>query len=414
MTAMDATAISTVVNATATSTVVNATPISTVVNATTSFTTVSDNSDNCTSSIIELENDDASLERLVFLSIFLSLMSIIIIVGNIFVLLAVTRLPKPRRPTRYLVINLAVADLGLGIFILPFSSYNEIVLWPFGEKWCVVHAVGDSLLCISSLYTLCALAVDRFIGVTRPLRYNVIMTDRMVVAMVIVVWLIAWCVSCPPLFGWRQPPSADGTCGISTHVYYVIESCAFGFFLPSIIVMCLYTKIYLVARKHIFDISKNMIPSNIDIDVDSGCGSSFSSSISGSSQDVHISMVTSNCPNQALLLKKIAKIRMEVRAAKTFGKVLGIFVICWMPFILVYPFGSLCSSCVIPELAWDIVFWLGYANSMMNPFVYAMSSPEYRTAFGRLLWCRARNDSQVDVLTSVPRRAPLNVSNDKF
>ncbi|XP_021378627.1 alpha-1A adrenergic receptor-like [Mizuhopecten yessoensis] len=375
------------------------------------------NSERCNTTLLAIyqEEDDGSLERIIIPGVALSLMCIIIIVGNIFVLLVVPRLPKPRRPTRYLVMNLAVADLGLGIFILPLSSYNEIVSWPFGERWCIVHAVGDSLLCMSSLYTLCALAVDRYIGVTRPLRYNVIMTDRMVLVMVIVVWLLASSVSCPPLFGWRQPPPDDPTvCLITTHFSYVIESCVLGFFLPSIVVMCLYTKIYIVARKHIFDISRNIILPNKDQDKDSVSASSFSSSISGSSQDVRISVVTSNCQNQAALLKKVAKIRMEVRAAKTFGKVLGIFVICWMPFIVLYPFGCLCSACVIPEIAWDIVFWLGYANSMMNPFVYVLSSQEYRKVFSRLLWCRNKSESQVDVLNVVPRRGATNVPSEKF
>ncbi|XP_033757250.1 alpha-1A adrenergic receptor-like isoform X1 [Pecten maximus] len=389
----------------------------TTMNASTSMAAIDDtNSDlfNSTSCVIQQEQHDSSLESVVLLGMVFSMMSFIIIVGNIFVLIVVTKLPKPRQPTRILVMNLAVADLGLGICILPLTSYNEIVSWPFGEKLCILYDVGDTLLCIASLYTLCALAVDRYIGVTRPLRYNVIMTDRMAIVMVIMVWLLSWGVSCPPLFGWRQPPPAYQTvCVITSNVYYVIESCILGFFVPSIVVMCIYTKIYLVARKHISNISKNTIILNIDKDSDneSRYGSCFSLCISGSSNESGVTVVTSNCQNQAILLKKI---RMELRAAKTFGKVLGIFVICWMPFILLYPFGFLCSSCVIPEVAWDVAFWLGYANSMMNPFVYALSCPEYRRAFVRLIRCRGTRDSQVSASPCVTRRTDVNVSSGKF
>ncbi|XP_069139377.1 alpha-1B adrenergic receptor-like [Argopecten irradians] len=366
----------------------------------------------CNITLCSVHQEESSLESVIIRSLLFTLMSVITAVGNIFVLLVVVKLPEPRQPSRILVMNLAVADLGLGVLILPASSYNEIVSWPFGETWCIVHSVGDALLCIASLYTLCALAVDRYIGVTRPLKYNAIMTDKMAIAMVVMVWFLAWSVACPPLFGWRQPPPEDPVCLLTSHIYYIISSCIFGFLVPFIVVTCVYTKIYLVARKHICNISKNMISS--DLDPDSGCGSSFSSSVSSSSQDPRVSVVKSNSRNQTAILKKVAKIRMEIRAAKTFGKILGIFIICWMPFIIAYPIGYLCNSCFIPKLAWDVVFWLGYANSMMNPFVYALSCPECRRAFSRLVWCRGKRDSQVNVLPCVPKRQGVNNSNDRF
>lgn len=304
--------------------------------------------------------EDSSLTRIILLSIIFSLMSITILFGNVLVLLAGAWLPKPRRAARLLVINLAVADISLGVLTVPLTSYNELVSWPFGEKWCVVYTVTDTLLCTCSLFTLCAMAIDRYIGVTRPLRYNVIMTDRTVGAMLVVTWVLAWSVSCPPLFGWRQEAPDDPTiCFITTHAYYIIESAICGFFLPCIVVTCLYTKIYIVARKNILEISKTIIPQNNDISAESGDGNSDTTTESNLSSAVsasfNISIVAlpdasqrQTYQNDAAYLQKVAKIKMEIRAAKTFGKVLGAFMICWLPFVLVYPFGkSKHKTCVL-------------------------------------------------------------------
>ena len=82
---------------------------------------------------------------------------------------------------------------------------------------------------------------------------------------------------------------------------------------------------------------------------------------------------------------QVRRFRMETKAAKTLGIIIGCFICCWFPFFTIYLTAAFCSDC-IPELVFDIFFWLGYCNSALNPFIYAMFSREFRGAFKRIFY----------------------------
>ena len=94
--------------------------------------------------------------------------------GNILVLLAVILNRKLRTTTNYIVVSLAVADLFLGSLVLPFSAiYQMEQRWMFGTTFCDIWAAIDVLCCTASILSLCAISIDRYIGVTRPLQHRV-------------------------------------------------------------------------------------------------------------------------------------------------------------------------------------------------------------------------------------------------
>lgn len=76
--------------------------------------------------------------------------------------------------------------------------------------------------------------------------------------------------------------------------------------------------------------------------------------------------------------RKLAKFAKEKKAAKTLGTVMGIFIICWFPFFLLNVISGLLSSVTIPEIVFQIVTWLGWLNSSMNPFIYACCPKDFR------------------------------------
>ena len=82
---------------------------------------------------------------------------------------------------------------------------------------------------------------------------------------------------------------------------------------------------------------------------------------------------------------QVRRFRMETKAAKTLGIIIGCFICCWFPFFTIYLIAAFCSDC-IPELVFDIFFWLGYCNSALNPFIYAMFSREFRGAFKKIFY----------------------------
>ncbi|XP_077992244.1 putative G-protein coupled receptor No9 [Glandiceps talaboti] len=131
--------------------------------------------------------------------------NIIVILGNILVILAVAISRKLRTVTNHFIVSLAMADLLLGLSVLPFSATLEVLsYWVFGNTWCVVWLAVDVLICTASILNLCAISLDRYIAITRPMTYNSIMSPCKAKTLIAAVWIVAFVISFPPLVGWNE------------------------------------------------------------------------------------------------------------------------------------------------------------------------------------------------------------------
>uniref|UniRef100_A0A182K9K1 G-protein coupled receptors family 1 profile domain-containing protein n=1 Tax=Anopheles christyi TaxID=43041 RepID=A0A182K9K1_9DIPT len=81
---------------------------------------------------------------------------------------------------------------------------------------------------------------------------------------------------------------------------------------------------------------------------------------------------------------QVKRFRMETKAAKTLGIIVGGFIFCWLPFFTMYLTRAFCAEC-INSLLFSVLFWLGYCNSAVNPFIYALFSKDFRQAFKRII-----------------------------
>ncbi|CAM4730322.1 unnamed protein product [Leuciscus chuanchicus] len=327
-----------------------------------------ENCPNCTA-IPAFEID---LTKTLALGLVLMLFIIFGVMGNILVILSVACHHNFRSVTHYFIANLAVADLLLSSVVLPFSAASEALgRWVFGRHLCNAWTALDVLCCTASILSLCVISVDRCIAVSYPLQYPSLATSRRALAAVAALWALSAAISVGPLFGWREPmPEDESVCRVNEEPGYAIFSAACSFYVPLAVILSMYCRVYVVARRKTRSMSKSRRKNGLK---------------------EHGVTLRVHCRKEEAVRSKhshftfMIKFFQEKKAAKTLGIVVGCFVLCWLPFFLVLPIGSIFPSHRPPDTVFKITFWLGYFNSCLNPIIYPCFSQEFKKAFQNIL-----------------------------
>ncbi len=123
--------------------------------------------------------------------------------------------------------------------------------WIFGKIMCELWLATDVLLCTASILNLCLISLDRYWSITRAISYVKQRTKQRAMIMIGVVWVLSMIICFPPLVGWKRPqPVKWGypLCVLSDDLGYIIYSTLGSFYIPLIIMVIVYIKIYLAAR----------------------------------------------------------------------------------------------------------------------------------------------------------------------
>ncbi|XP_061902487.1 alpha-1A adrenergic receptor-like [Entelurus aequoreus] len=318
------------------------------------------------------------------------------IVGNLLVILSVVCNRHLRIPTNYFIINLAIADLLLSTTVLPVSATLEVLdYWVFGRIFCDIWAAVDVLCCTASIMSLCAISIDRYIGVRYPLQYPVIVTEKRALLAMLAVWILAIVISIGPLLGWKQPPSQDDTvCVITEEPFYALFSSLGSFYIPLAVILAMYCRVYVVAKRTTKNLEAGVMKERQQ---DSN---ELTLRIHCRNQQIQDLCATSkggggaSSAGRSTLTVKLLKFSREKKAAKTLGVVVGMFILCWLPFFLALPISSFNRNLRPPETFFKVIFWLGYFNSCLNPIIYPCYSREFKQAFIRILRCRWKRKRQ--------------------
>lgn len=333
------------------------------------------------------------LSRAVPVGMVLASFILFAIVGNILVILSVVCNRHLRTPTNYFIINLAIADLLLGTTVLPVSATLEVLdSWVFGRIFCDIWAAVDVLCCTASIMSLCVISIDRYIGVRYPLQYPTIVTERRALLAMLAVWVLAIVISIGPLLGWKQPPSQDDTvCLITEEPFYALFSSLGSFYIPLAVILAMYCRVYIVAKRTTKNLEagvmKERMQNSSELTLRIHCRNQDTSPASKGSGGVASA-------GRSTLSVKLLKFSREKKAAKTLGVVVGMFILCWLPFFLTLPISSFNTRLRPPETFFRVIFWLGYFNSCLNPIIYPCYSREFKQAFIRILRCRWKRKRQ--------------------
>uniref|UniRef100_A0A8C4RKL9 G-protein coupled receptors family 1 profile domain-containing protein n=1 Tax=Erpetoichthys calabaricus TaxID=27687 RepID=A0A8C4RKL9_ERPCA len=266
--------------------------------------------------------------------------------GNMVVIVSILHFKQLHTPTNVLVLSLAIADFLVGVLIMPFMVINSIeTCWYFGDHFCVVYTISLYLLTDSSIMNMVLIAVDRNIAICNPLIYSNQMTIHIASLSSVSVWIFSLIYACVIKFFDGAVESQNitdctGQCQQILRSDWNTADLVISFIIPISIIITLYTKIFIIARKHAKAISTQEIlyaPKN----------------------------------------KNNLSTRSERKAARTLGIVVTVFICCWLPYFMCTVIDQFTDIFISP-LAFSAFMLLAYVNSSINPIIYALFYPWFQ------------------------------------
>ncbi|VVC45660.1 GPCR, rhodopsin-like, 7TM,G protein-coupled receptor, rhodopsin-like [Cinara cedri] len=197
------------------------------------------------------------------------------VLGNALVVISVVRHRKLRILTNYYVVSLAFADFLVALCAMSFNASVEITgKWMFGYVMCDVWNSLDVYFSTASILHLCCISVDRYYAIVSPLQYPITMTQRTVLYMLLNVWTLPALISFLPIFfGWYTTAEHQAfrrknpmSCVFVVNRYYAIISSSVSFWIPGVVMIVMYYRIYKEAvrqRQALSRTSSNIILNSI-------------------------------------------------------------------------------------------------------------------------------------------------------
>ncbi|XP_066053205.1 5-hydroxytryptamine receptor 4 [Chamaea fasciata] len=368
-------------------------------------------------------------EKILLLS-FISAVILMAILGNLLVMVAVCRDRQLRKiKTNYFIVSLAFADLLVSVLVMPFGAI-ELVQdnWIYGEMFCLVRTSLDVLLTTASILHLCCISLDRYYAICcQPLVYRNKMTPLRIAVMLGGCWVIPTFISFLPIMqGWnsigiidliqqRQFNKASNStyCIFMVNKPYAITCSVVAFYIPFLLMVLAYHRIYVTARAHARQIrllqragnpqeprqhpqhpqEPWQHPQDHPQEPRQHPQEHPQQHLQEPRQHPQQQPPQEHPPQHPQEPRQhppdqhsTHRMKTETKAAKTLCIIMGCFCLCWAPFFvtnIVDPF----INYTVPGKLWTAFLWLGYINSGLNPFLYAFLNKAFRRAFLIILCC---------------------------
>uniref|UniRef100_A0A8C5T740 Cannabinoid receptor 2 n=1 Tax=Malurus cyaneus samueli TaxID=2593467 RepID=A0A8C5T740_9PASS len=267
---------------------------------------------------------------------------------NSLVLYLIFSSPGTRKKPSYLFIgSLALADiLASIIFVCSFVNFHVFNDTGFSKEMFLLQLGGVNTSFCASLSSLLLTALDRYLSISRPSEYKLLMTRKRAWTALAVLWLTCATIAYLPLLGWNCCV-LDSTC--SELFPFVDDNYLSGWICFIVVLLgCIiyaYAHVLWRARQHVAYMEKH----------------------------------------QAQAGKQNSRMRMDVMLAKTLVMVLAVLMLCWSPVLvlMIYSIFSKLSTHLRKVFAFCSTLCL--LNSMVNPIIYALRSKELFSSLRRVV-----------------------------
>ncbi|XP_054915795.1 trace amine-associated receptor 13c-like [Poeciliopsis prolifica] len=274
--------------------------------------------------------------------VLLSSISLITVALNLLVIISISHFRQLHTPTNLLLLSLAVSDLLVGLLLMPVEIIYIEACWFLGNILCTLYYIIDYIITSASVANMVLIALDRYLAICYPLLYPTKVTKSTAQVCVSLCWVGSVFYRLLLLHDHLVEPGVSISCFGECVV--VISNIAgtidmiFTFIVPITVIIYLYFKVFVIALSQ-----ARMLRSQI----------------------------TAAAAKPGL----VAVRRSEMKAARTLGIVVVVFLLCFCPYFFPTLEGT-DTAVDASSAAFEI--WLPHFNSCLNPVIYAFFYPWFR------------------------------------
>ncbi|XP_055366248.1 trace amine-associated receptor 7a-like [Betta splendens] len=267
-------------------------------------------------------------------------MSVLTAVLNLLVIISISHFRQLHTPTNLLLLSLAVSDFLVGLIVMPFQILLTEPCWFLGYLMCPLLYLVACFTVSASVINMVLISVDRYVAICHPLIYPINVTERRIRISVILSWIYSGLYSLLILTDNLKQPgrfnSCYGECVIRVNgaVDLVIS-----FIIPISAIIILYMRVFVVAVSQ------------------------------ARSLHSHTKAVKLRRSGNATVQ------RSELKAARTLGVIVAVFLMCYCPYYCVSLSGT---DIMVGSPSQVLLIFFIYSNSCLNPVIYAFLYPWFR------------------------------------
>uniref|UniRef100_A0A3B4UFK3 5-hydroxytryptamine receptor 2A n=1 Tax=Seriola dumerili TaxID=41447 RepID=A0A3B4UFK3_SERDU len=343
------------------------------------------------------------------------------VMGNILVILAVSLEKKLQNATNYFLMSLAVADMLLGILVMPVSMVTILYDygWPLPPDLCPIWIYLDVLFSTASIMHLCAISLDRYIAIRNPIHHSRFNSHTKARVKIMAVWTISVGISMPiPVLGLRDHSKVfkDGSCVLTDNNFVLVGSFV-AFFVPLTIMIVTYFLTINALQNEATLCLDQLVPRP---KWSTTFTLSFLPQTSLSSEKLFRRSISARGSVSGSLFgrRTMQSISNEQKASKVLGVVFFLFVVMWCPFFITNVLVVVCDPAVCDAGLMggllNVFVWVGYLSSAVNPLVYTLFNKTYRAAFLRYVRCQYQPQKKPLQLILVNTIPPLAYSSTQL
>ncbi|XP_055020273.1 cannabinoid receptor 2 [Boleophthalmus pectinirostris] len=251
-----------------------------------------------------------------------------------------------RRPSYLFIGSLALADVFASCFFTTSFLDFHLFRRRDGPTAYLFKLGGVTMAFTSSVGSLLLTALDRYLCIHQVSSYKVLVTRRRALLSLLILWSATTFISFLPLMGWRCPTGLTHPCSrLFPYINSAYLACWTSFILVLLaLILGAYALILWKAHRH-----------------------------EASMTSLQVAAASGQ-----------ARMRMDIRLARTFGLILLILVGCWLP-ALSFMIVDVCVVLNHTQLrAFAFCSTLCLVNSAVNPLLYALRCRELREALVQL------------------------------